>query len=727
MARPQSDFISQVESARSELAEGGLAALGVGGGAVPPFGAAVADGAGWHLLLALSSYAALTEAFTYIFSLIGPDIGSALGISAAAIAAIVAQQSSAAGITALTNVSAMHGTPKRALLSVQTAFSLVIALAVGVVASDHWAVLFVLGVSGASVAAVFMAHRPLLMDAYPPPGRFRVLSMHRAGGAVGAVVAGLLVAGLYAAGLTWRAVLGLAAILFLAVTLYGLGIRDSGRGGLDTDRIRALVRSREGDEERTKGDLTGLGVIELYRRVWQVPTVRRIMLGWAVLGAVLSPLVTYLLYLLRQRFELGTEGCGVFFAVVWLPAVAALAWLAPRGEAAFGRDPGRLTSMASVVMAVMAAAMVLAVVMPNLVAAGVGFAVVLAAAALLVPLLTVPMLAVVRPQGRPQVAALSCVFSAVVGAEAGSLLLGGIESSAGPAVGIAVLALPAVLAAVALRRAGTSIRSDMQAVVEELVEGEEAAIRVGRRQHLPLLSCRHVDFSYGPVQVLFDVGFSLDEGEMVALLGTNGAGKSTLLRVISGLGLPSRGTVHYQGEDVTFLDASRRVPKGIVQVPGGRAVFGPLSVLDNLRVFGFSHGRNDRQVSDGIEATFSKFPRLGERRNQLASTLSGGEQQMLALGRALMLRPRVLLIDELSLGLAPKVVAELLDTVGEINAAGTAVVLVEQSVNLALSVVEHAYFMERGSVRFDGPARDLLGRPDLLRSIFLEGAARGMR
>jgi ABC-type branched-subunit amino acid transport system ATPase component len=246
---------------------------------------------------------------------------------------------------------------------------------------------------------------------------------------------------------------------------------------------------------------------------------------------------------------------------------------------------------------------------------------------------------------------------------------------------------------------------------------------VSRGVHLPLLECRGVDFAYEQLQVLFDVDFTLDDGELVALLGTNGAGKSTLLRVLSGLGYPHRGSVHYRGADITFLDASRRVELGISHVPGGRAVFGPMSVLDNLRVFGFSHGRNPRAVDEGIDATFAAFPALAARRSQRAATLSGGEQQMLALGKAFVLRPRVLLIDELSLGLAPVVVGELLDMVRRINATGTAVVLVEQSVNVALSLVDHAYFMEKGEIRFDGSALDLVERPDLLRSVFLEGTA----
>jgi ABC-type branched-subunit amino acid transport system ATPase component len=222
--------------------------------------------------------------------------------------------------------------------------------------------------------------------------------------------------------------------------------------------------------------------------------------------------------------------------------------------------------------------------------------------------------------------------------------------------------------------------------------------------------------------VLFGVDFSVDDGEMVALLGTNGAGKSTLLRVISGLGLPSRGSVRYRGADITFLDAERRLPLGITQVPGGRAVFGPLSVVENLRVYGFTYGRQRRDVERGIDTAFATFPRLAERRNQPAATLSGGEQQMLGLAKALILKPRLLLIDELSLGLAPKVVGELMSTVRDINRAGVAVVLVEQSVNVALSLVEHAYFMERGAIRFDGRARDLLQRGDLVRSVFLSGA-----
>jgi ABC-type branched-subunit amino acid transport system ATPase component len=165
---------------------------------------------------------------------------------------------------------------------------------------------------------------------------------------------------------------------------------------------------------------------------------------------------------------------------------------------------------------------------------------------------------------------------------------------------------------------------------------------------------------------------------------------------------------------------------GITQIPGGKAAFGPMSVADNLRMYGYSLGRNRRAVDAGIEQAFAQFPRLADRRNQTAQTLSGGERQMLALSKALILKPRLLLIDELSLGLAPAVVGELLEMVRAINERGTAVVLVEQSVNVALSLVHHAYYLEKGEVRFDGPATELVERPDILRSVYLQGAAKGL-
>jgi ABC-type branched-subunit amino acid transport system ATPase component len=151
-------------------------------------------------------------------------------------------------------------------------------------------------------------------------------------------------------------------------------------------------------------------------------------------------------------------------------------------------------------------------------------------------------------------------------------------------------------------------------------------------------------------------------------------------------------------------------------------VFGPLTVVENLRLFGHTLGRDRRAVDRAVDECLAAFPRLGERRNNLASTLSGGEQQMLGLSKALILQPKLLLIDELSLGLAPIIVGQLLEMVRRINASGTAVVLVEQSVNIALNLVDHAYFMEKGEMRFDGPAADLLARDDLLRAVFLSGA-----
>jgi ABC-type branched-subunit amino acid transport system ATPase component len=306
----------------------------------------------------------------------------------------------------------------------------------------------------------------------------------------------------------------------------------------------------------------------------------------------------------------------------------------------------------------------------------------------------------------------------------GSLFLSGLARRFGIGGALVGLVIPGFASAMLVASAARFMNEDIDRLVNEVVEEEEIDRITQAGGHLPMLSCKGIDFAYGKLQVLFGVDFTVDDGELVALLGVNGAGKSTLLKVVSGIGLPTRGTVRFRGNDVTFLDAERRLRLGITQVPGGRAVFAPLSVVENLRVFGYALDRSAGSIDDAIERSFAAFPQLERRRNQHAGTLSGGEQQMLGLCKALILRPRLLLIDELSLGLAPVVVGQLLEMVREINSAGTAVVLVEQSVNIALSLAEHAYFMERGEIRFDGRSADLLQRADLLRAVFLEGAAR---
>ncbi|HJR25711.1 MAG TPA: ATP-binding cassette domain-containing protein [Acidimicrobiales bacterium] len=242
----------------------------------------------------------------------------------------------------------------------------------------------------------------------------------------------------------------------------------------------------------------------------------------------------------------------------------------------------------------------------------------------------------------------------------------------------------------------------------------------------PLLSCRGVDMAYGPVQILFDVDFDVERGEIVALLGTNGAGKSTLLKGICGLVRPTAGTVLFNGEDVTKLSADVTTHRGISLMPGGKGVFPTLSVAENLRLAGWLIRKDQDRVDAAKAEVEALFPILQQRAGQMAGNLSGGEQQMLALGGALMTRPELLMIDELSLGLAPTIVAQLLEVVQEIHQRGTTIVIVEQSVNVALNLAERAVFMEKGEVRFTGPAQELLDRPDILRSVFISGAAAGV-
>lgn len=237
-----------------------------------------------------------------------------------------------------------------------------------------------------------------------------------------------------------------------------------------------------------------------------------------------------------------------------------------------------------------------------------------------------------------------------------------------------------------------------------------------------MLALKNLHAFYGPIQVLFGIDLEVADGEIVALLGTNGAGKTTILRTISGVLRPSEGTVMFDGESLIGERPADIVKRGIIQMPGGRGVFPGMTVIENLEIAGFLYGKDRKRRDEMVSKVLEFFPFLKDRRKQVAGSMSGGQQQMLTLAKSFIMDPSLLLIDELSLGLAPKIVQDLLEIIRKFNAAGVAVVLVDQHVDLALDVSSRAYFIERGEIRFSGPAEDLRGRDDLLRSVFLTGA-----
>lgn len=234
-----------------------------------------------------------------------------------------------------------------------------------------------------------------------------------------------------------------------------------------------------------------------------------------------------------------------------------------------------------------------------------------------------------------------------------------------------------------------------------------------------MLEAYGVEFAYGSVQVLFGVDLTVEAGEIVALLGTNGAGKSTLLNLLAGLETPSAGMIALDGEDVTGTDAGEMVRRGVVLVQGGRAVFPDLTVVDNLEVGLHALRLSRAEARRRAEQMLDRFPVLASLRTRRAGTLSGGEKQQLAIAKGLLTEPRLLMIDELSLGLAPQTTDDMVDLVRGLHDTGTTIVLVEQSLDVAARLTNHAVFMEKGAVRFDGATSDLLERGDLARAVFL--------
>jgi ABC-type branched-subunit amino acid transport system ATPase component/sugar phosphate permease len=727
---PPEELVERVEATREELRSEARNRLGVTGGEEKP--PPLREVRREHRLslypLAALGVLAIVDTFQgYGFRVLIPEVSATLGVSRLTVANVYVISFLASALGPLP-MAALAQKARRALLIVVTAivWSLV-AISTGFVTAIGGLIL-VLVLDGLTTASVGALHIPFLMDSYPAQARVRAVSYYQGANSFGNVLAPLLVA-LFASsvvGFTWRGVFVALGLISLAGALSSIRLRDPGFGRWDSERIRDTVRKRETGAERlqqvglSESDVT-LGFFEIVRRITLVPTIRRLLVVQAVFGVFVVPYAVFQAFFLVERWNLSPTGRGLFVAFQATVAIASLALFARRGEGLYRRDPALVVRLTAWLVAGVMICIALAALSPN-------FAIMVAlfglSAGLLAPLgpsLAIAILSVIPSGTRPHASALIGIATAA-GGFAGNLLLGTVDQQYGIVGAMVSLMIPGLIGALLLRSTAEFVLPDLDRMIDETLEDEEIRQIGASGGRLPMLACRKVDFSYDHVQVLFDVDFTVDDGEMVALLGTNGAGKSTLLKVISGIGLPSSGSVRYRGADITYLDAERRLRLGITQVPGGRAVFGPMNVIENLRVFGYSLGRNRKQVEEAIERSLVGFPALAERRGQKASTLSGGEQQMLGLAKALMLRPHLLLVDELSLGLAPVIVGQLFDMVREINREGTAVVLVEQSVNIALNLAGHTYFMEKGEIRFDGPSEELLRRDDLLRAVFLEGA-----
>jgi ABC-type branched-subunit amino acid transport system ATPase component/predicted MFS family arabinose efflux permease len=316
--------------------------------------------------------------------------------------------------------------------------------------------------------------------------------------------------------------------------------------------------------------------------------------------------------------------------------------------------------------------------------------------------------------------AMGVMYIVFIGGFGGAILADFFTNAFGVRTTVFILLVPtSIVGSLLLMNGARFIRHDLSLVVEELLEEqEEQHKRAVEGAQTPVLQMVNTDFSYGPVQVLFNVNFEIHHGECVALLGTNGAGKSTILRCISGLEVPERGVLRLNGRNITFVAPEQRVKHGIVQLPGGKGVFPSLTVMQNLAVAARLRGGSSADVEGRISHVLEIFPELADRPKQQARSLSGGQQQMLALARVLMQEPEILLIDELSLGLAPVVVARLLELVDQLRARGQTMIIVEQSLNVALAICDRAIFLEKGEIKFEGDARELMERDDLARAVF---------
>jgi branched-chain amino acid transport system ATP-binding protein len=569
-----------------------------------------------------------------------------------------------------------------------------------------------LGALGRSVNGP--THRSLLSDLYPPDSRVGVFSAWRLANPISNFFAPI-VAGMLGSALGFRWALILLAIPTVAMVAVAVRyLNDPVRGAHER-------RAQGADEATALTEETPPTWTEAWRTMGGVATVRRIRraLPFLVGGLIGMALLRAPYY--EEVFGTGAAGRGLLAAANEPFQILGLLIGIPVATRLVREAPDRFMGMCALAAVAAAAGFVAIAVAPTIVVAGLATCFVAMALAIVTPGIPAMISLIVPPRirtfgfGVNDLYALPGLVFPVIAAL--------IADRAGFRWGMLAMVPVFLVGAYLIGTSGGAVRSDIRSAQMAAVAAAEYK-RARSEGRAKLLVCRGLEAHYGSVQVLFGVDFDVDDGEVVALLGTNGAGKSTLLKVIAGTGPTTGGNVVFDGRDVTYLGAQQLLSAGVCYMPGGRAIFPGLTVAENLEVARWTRRRDasDASAADG-DAALARFPALADRRGEVAGNLSGGQQQMLGLAMALLARPKLLMIDELSLGLAPAIVAQLLDTVREINAAGTTVVLVEQSVNIALALAGRAVFMEKGEVRFEGPARELLERPDLLRSVFLDGAS----
>jgi branched-chain amino acid transport system ATP-binding protein len=668
-------------------------------------------------LLVLTGLNAVDELSRTSFSVVAPTIADHFGVGLAGVTVpfVLAFAAAFALAVPIATLADRHNRVRLALVG-----GVIFAAASGLVglAPNIWLLAGFLATSNIGKAFIEPSHTSLLTDYYDIGLRPRIFSFHRSGNAIGAFVGGVG-AGYVAEAFGWRAPFFFFAVPTALLVLVGARLPEPVRGGHERRAMAAASGDGAGtDSLDTEEDAPSLA--EGWRMCWQIDSLRRIYRTLPFLMPALVGFVIFSTFMYRNVFGLDESARGWVVGLVEGPSqLVGLVIGARLGMKLFAKDPTLLFGLLAKGIFVVAIAVLGFAWSPNVVVAIACHVVISACLAFTLPGIFAALSLAIPPRARSMGFAMGSVFVMT-----GMLLLPLIAAAAdawGMRWGITLMAPVFVIGGLVIVSAGDLIMRDIQQVWSASAARSEALHqrREGRAKHLLV---RGLEVGYGDVQVLFGVDFEVDEGEIVALLGTNGAGKSTLLKAIAGLIPANKGAVILDGRDITYAPAHEVAPRGVVLVPGGIGTFPSLSVTENLKAAAWLERRDKKAALQRTSDALDIFPELRDRLDDPAADLSGGQQQMLSLAMAFISRPSLLLIDELSLGLAPVVVDRLVEIVRDLARRGTTVVVVEQSVNVALTMATEAYFLEKGEIRFHGPTEELLDRPDVLRSVFLNHA-----